>query len=394
MMVNRFIRNAAVAAAMAIGAAAPAHAQKPLKIGFMNTFSGAVAVPGEEQYNGFMLAVEARGGKLGGVPVQIIKEDDQFKPDVATQIVKKLIDRDQVPVIVGITGSHVMMSVGKAITDAGVFLVSTNSGPSLFAGAGCMPNFFSTSWQNDNIAEVVGQYATDKGYKKMVLMTANFQGGKDLLEGFKRYYKGEVLDEIYTPLNQLDFSNELTQVSSQKPDAVYAFYPGGMAVSFVRQYQLAGLLESTPLLSSGIFELPMLRALKDSAVGAFGGHFWGPDADNEASREFVAAYEKKHGVIPSSWAAQGYDGALLLDSAIAKVKGDLSDKDAFRAALKAADFKSVRGDFSFNNNHLPIQNFSMYEVYKDDKGRHTLRTVATPMKAHQDAYHQQCPMKG
>lgn len=391
-MVNRFIRNAVAVAAMTIGAAA-AQAQEPLKIGFMNTFSGAVGVPGEEQYNGFMLAVEHRGGKLGGVPVQIIKEDDQFKPELATQIVQKLTERDEVPIIVGITGSNVMMAVAKLISDKGVFLISTNSGPSPLAGAGCLPNLFVASWQNDNIAEVVGQYATDKGYKNVVLITANFQGGKDLIGGFKRFYKGKVADEIYTPLNQLDFSSELTQIASRKPDAVYAFFPGGLGVTFVRQYQLAGLLESTPLLSSGILELPMLRGLKDSALGAFGGHFWGPDIDNEVNKEFVKDYEEKYGVIPSTWSAQGYDGALLLDAAIAKVKGNIGDKDAFRAALKAADFKSVRGDFKFNNNHFPIQDFSMYEVIKDDQGRYTVRTEVTPMKNHQDAYHQQCPMK-
>ncbi|WP_397473269.1 ABC transporter substrate-binding protein [Pusillimonas sp.] len=391
-MANRFIRNAVAAAAMLAGATALAHAQQPLKIGFMNTFTGAVGVPGEQQYNGFMLAIEERGGKLGGVPVQIIKEDDQFKPELATQIVQKLIERDQVPIIAGITGSNVMMAVAKPITDKGVFLISTNSGPSPLAGAACSPNFFSTSWQNDNIAEVVGQYATDKGYKKVVLITANFQGGKDLLEGFKRFYTGEVVDEIYTPLTQLDFSSELTQVASQNPDAVYAFFPGGLGVSFVRQYQLAGLLKATPLLSSGILELPMLEALKDSALGAFGGHFWGPDMDNEANKKFVKDYEEKYGTIPSTWAAQGYDGALLLDSAIAKVNGNVADKDAFRAALKEADFDSVRGDFSFNTNHFPIQDFSMYEVVKDEKGRYTVRTEATPMKAHKDAYYQDCPL--
>lgn len=392
-MAQRFLGSVIAAAVMMLSASAAAQQQEPLKIGFLNTFTGAVSVSGEEQYNGFMLAIEQRGGKLGGVPVQVLKEDDQFKPEVGTQVVQKLIERDGVPIIVGITGSNVMMAVAKPIMDAGVFLISTNSGPSPLAGAACSPNFFSTSWQNDNIAEVVGQYATDQGYKKMVLMTANFQGGKDLIEGFKRFYDGEVLDEIYTPLNQLDFSSELTQLAAEKPDAVYAFYPGGMAVSFVRQYQLSGLADSTPLLSSAMLEMPMIRALKDSALGAFGGHFWGEDADNEANKKFVAAYEEKYGIIPSTWAAQAYDAALLLDSAIGKVKGDLSDKDAFRAAIKAADFDSVRGDFAFNTNHFPIQDFSMYQVIKDEKGRYTVRTVATPMKAHKDAYYQKCPMK-
>src|SRR5690606_91782 len=276
-MTTRFVRNVVVGAVTMLGAAGLAQAQQPIKIGFMNTFSGAVAVPGEQQYKAFMLAVEQRGGKLGGVPVEVLKEDDQFKPEVAVQVVQKLIERDQVPIIAGITGSNVMMAAAKLITGKGVFLISTNSGPSPLAGAQCSPNFFSTSWQNDNIAEVVGQYASDKGYKEVVLMTANFQGGKDLLEGFKRFYNGKVLDEVYTPLNQLDFSNELTQVASRQPDAVYAFYPGGMAVSFVRQYQLTGLSKTISLLSSGMLELLMIRDLKDSALGAFGGHFWGPD---------------------------------------------------------------------------------------------------------------------
>lgn len=391
-MLKRSVRYLLAGSALLAASAAFAQAQQPIKIGFMATFSGPVSVPGQEMYDGFMLAVEERGGKLGGVPVEILKEDDQFKPEVASQIVTKLIERENVPVIAGVVGSNVMMAVAKPVTDKGVFLVGLNSGPSPLAGASCSPNLFVASWQNDNISEVVGQYANDKGYKNVVLMTANFQGGKDVLGGFKRYYKGKILDEIYTPLNQLDFSAELTQLTSKKPDAVFAFYPGSLAITFVRQYQLAGLLKTTPLLSSGILEIPTIAALKDSALGAFGGSFWGPDTDNPVNRKFVEQFESKYKHIPSTWAAQGYDGALLLDSAIAKVKGNLADKDAFRAALKQADFKSVRGSFKFNNNHFPILDMSMYEVIKDAKGRYTVRTVATPMKDHQDAYHNLCPM--
>lgn len=392
-MLNRSVRYLVAGSALLAASAVFAQAQAPIKIGFMATFSGPVSVPGQEMYEGFMQAVEERGGKLGGVPVEIIKEDDQFKPEVATQLVTKLIERENVPIIAGVVGSNVMMAVAKPITDKGVFLIGANSGPSPLAGASCSPNLFVASWQNDNISEVVGQYATDKGYKNVVLITANFQGGKDVLGGFKRYYKGKILDEIYTPLNQLDFSAELTQIAAAKPDAVFAFYPGSLAITFVRQYQLAGLLKTTPLLSSGILEIPTLAALKDSAVGAFGGSFWGPDTDNPVNKKFVQNFESKYKHIPSTWAAQGYDAALLLDSAIAKVKGNVADKDAFRAALKAADFKSVRGNFKFNNNHFPIQDMSMYEVIKDAKGRYTVRTVATPMKNHQDAYHNLCPMK-
>jgi branched-chain amino acid transport system substrate-binding protein len=392
-MLKKFVRYLVAGSALLAASAAFAQAQEPLKIGFLTTFSGVSSVPGEEMYDGFMLAVSQRSGKLGGVPVDILKEDDQFKPEVATQAVTKLIEREHVPIIAGIVGSNIMMAVAKHISDKGVFLVSANSGPSPLAGASCLPNFFVASWQNDSIAEVVGQYATDKGYKKVVLMSANYQGGKDLLGGFKRFYKGKILDEIYTPLNQLDFSAELTQIAALQPDAVYAFYPGAMAITFVRQYQLSGLLKTTPLLSSAMLEAPNLSALKDSALGAFGGMFWGPDTDNPASKKFVKGFEEKYGRIPSIWAAQGYDAAQLLDSAIAKVKGNVADKDAFRAALKAADFQSVRGKFKFNNNHFPIQDMHISQVVKDAKGRYTVRTVATPLKDHQDAYHKLCPMQ-
>ena len=370
-----------------------AFAQTPLKIGFLATFSGSVGTLGQDQYDAFMLAVEQRGGKLGGVPVQVLKEDDQLKPELATQIVQKLIERDNVPIITGITGSQIIMAVAKQITEKQVFLLSTNSGPSPLAGAQCSPYQFVVSWQGDFIAEVVGKYATDKGYKKMVLMAPNYQGGKDVLAGFKRYFKGEIVDEIYTPITQLDYSAEITQVASQKPEAVFAFYPGGLGINFVRQYQQAGLLKSLPLLTTGIVDGTTLPALKETALGIVGGAFWGPDLDNPVSKQFVESFEKKYNRIPSNFAAQAYDGALLLDSAIAKVKGNVADKAAFGAALKAADFKSVRGDFKFGNNNFPIIDMHMFEAAKDAKGRVSLKRIATPLKSHGDVYAAQCPLK-
>ena len=370
-----------------------AFAQTPLKIGFLATFSGSVGTLGQDQYDAFMLAVEQRGGKLGGVPVQVLKEDDQLKPELATQIVQKLIERDNVPIITGITGSQIIMAVAKQITEKQVFLLSTNSGPSPLAGAQCSPYQFVVSWQGDFIAEVVGKYATDKGYKKMVLMAPNYQGGKDVLAGFKRYFKGEIVDEIYTPITQLDYSAEITQGASQKPEAVFAFYPGGLGINFVRQYQQAGLLKSLPLLTTGIVDGTTLPALKETALGIVGGAFWGPDLDNPVSKQFVESFEKKYNRIPSNFAAQAYDGAMLLDSAIAKVKGNVADKAAFSAALKAADFKSVRGDFKFGNNNFPIIDMHMFEAAKDAKGRVSLKRIATPLKNHGDVYATQCPLK-
>jgi branched-chain amino acid transport system substrate-binding protein len=385
-------RLTTLAAAVLLASTGAAFAQTPIKIGFMAELSGPQGALGQDQYDAFMMVVERNGGKLGGVPVQVIREDSQLKPDVATQIVQKLIEKDNVPIITGITFSNVMMAVHKPITEKGVFLIGSNAGPAPIAGAQCSPYQFIVSWQNDNQAEVVGKYATDKGYKKVIGMAPNYQAGKDFIAGFKRTYKGEVVDEIYTPLNQPDFSAELAQVAAKKPDAVYVFYPGGLGVNFVRQYQQAGLLGKIPLLSTSTTDGSTLPAQKETALGVISGTFWGPDFDNPANRQFVDEFEKRFNRIPSQYAAQSYDAALLLDSAIAKVKGNVADKKAFQAALKAADFKSVRGSFKFNNNHFPIQDMHIFEVAKDAKGRVSLKTIATPLKNHGDAYASQCKM--
>ena len=382
-----------VVAALVAAAASAAYAQAPIKIGFMAELSGPQGALGQDQYDAFMMVVERNGGKLGGVPVEIIKEDSQLKPEVATQIVDKLIEKDKVPIITGITFSNVMMAVNKKITDREVFVIGSNAGPAPIAGAQCSPYSYVVSWQNDNQAEVVGKYATDKGYKRVIGMAPNYQAGKDFIAGFKRFYKGEVIDEIYTPLNQPDFSAELAQVAAKNPDAVYVFYPGGLGVNFVRQYKQAGLAGKVPLLSTSTADGSTLPAQKDDALGVISGTFWGPDFNNPVSLKFVEDFEKKFGRIPSQYAAQSYDAALLLDSAIAKVKGNVGDKKAFQAALKAADFKSVRGNFKFNNNGFPIQDMYVFEVAKDAKGRVSLKTLGAPLKDHQDAYHTQCTLK-
>jgi len=380
-------------AAALIGAAIGASAQTPIKIGFIAELSGPQGALGQDQYDAFMLIVEQNGGKLGGVPVQVLREDSQLKPEVATQIVDKLIEKENVPIITGITFSNVMMAVHKKITDKEVFLIGSNAGPAPIAGAQCSPYAFITSWQNDNQAEVVGKYATDKGYKRVIGMAPNYQAGKDFIAGFKRFFKGEVIDEIYTPLNQPDFSAELAQVSAKNPDAIYVFYPGGLGVNFVRQYKQAGLAGKIPLLSTSTTDGSTLPAQKDDALGVISGTFWGPDFANPVNRKFVEDFEKKFNRIPSQYAAQAYDAALLLDSAIGKVKGNVADKKAFMAALKAADFKSLRGDFKFNNNNFPIQDMYVFEVAKDPKGRVSLKTLSAPLKNHQDAYHTQCALK-
>ncbi len=382
-----------IVAALCLGelAAAPAHAQ--IKIGFVATMSGPAGALGQDMYDAFMLGIEHSGQRLGGQAVQVLKEDDQLKPDVGIQVVQKLIERERVPIIAGVTFSNVMMAIYKPIVEAGVFLIGTNAGPSPIAGALCSPFFYSTSWENAQQHETMGKFAQDKGYKRMVIMAPNYQAGKDALTGFKRFYRGEILDEVYTQVNQPDYSAEITQLQARKPEAVFVFYPGGMGVNFVKQYQQAGLLGKLPLLSTSTLDGTTLPAVKELALGAFTGTYWGPDFDNPQNKKFVADFEKKYGRIPSQYAAQSYDGALLLDSAIRKVGGNVSDKKAFQAALKAADFPSIRGPFKFNNNNFPIQHFYVFEVVKDSRGRVTLATRQRALTDHMDAFHTQCPMK-
>jgi len=376
-----------------LAASSVAMAQAPIKIGFVATLSGPAGALGQDQYDAFMMVVERNGGKLGGVPVQVLKEDDQLKPDVGVQIIQKFIEREKTPIITGVTFSNVMMAMSKPLAEGGVFFVGSNAGPAPLAGPACNPNFFFTSWQNDMQAEVMGKYASDQGYKKVYGMAPNYQAGKDFVSGFKRFYKGEVVEEVYTTLNQPDYSAEIAQIASKKPDAVYVFYPGGMGVNFIKQYKQAGLLGKIPLLSTSTADGSTLPALKEIALGVISGTFWGPDFANPVSQKFVADFEKKYNRIPSQYAAQAYDSAVLLDTAIAKVKGNIGDKNAFRAAIRAADFKSLRGPFTFNNNGYPIQNMYAFEVAKDAKGRVNLKTIAQPMTAQRDAYADKCPIK-
>lgn len=368
-------------------------AQTPVKIGFMAELSGPQGALGQDQYDAFMMVVQANGGKLGGVPVEILKEDSQLKPEVAVQIVDKLIERDRVPIITGLTFSNVLMAVYKKVVDKEVFLIGSNAGPSPIAGAQCSPYFYSTSWQNDQQAEVVGKYASDKGFKRIVAMAPNYQAGKDFVAGFKRYYKTPLANEIYTSLSQQDYSAELAQVQAANPDAVFVFYPGGLGVNFVKQYAQGGLKGKYPLLNISTTDGINLPAQGDAALGAILGTAWGPDFKNAQNQKFVADFEAKFKRIPSQYAAQAYDSALLLDSAIAKVKGNVGDKKAFMAALRAADFKSIRGEFKFNVNGYPIQDLHVFEVAKDDKGRNSLKTIATPLKADKDGYFDKCTLK-
>ena len=387
---NRYVLSAGLAAALNLAGVAAA---EPLKIGLVSTLSGPSAALGVHMRDGFMLGLKGRGGKLGDAETEVITVDDELKPDVGVEKVKGLLERDGVDIVAGVVFSNVMGAVAKPVTDAEVFLISGNAGPSTLAGKGCSPYFFSVSWQNDQMHEVLGKHAQDKGYKRVFLMAPNYQAGKDSLVGFKRHFKGEVVDEVYTQLGQLDFSAELARIASAKPDAVFTFMPGGMGVSLVKQYRQAGLADTTPFLSAFTVDETTLPATQEAALGMFSASQWTPGMDNEANQRFVADFEAEFGYVPSLYASQGYDLAALIDSAVTKVNGDLSDKDAFREALRAAEFTSVRGDFKFNTNGFPIQDFYLVEAVKRDDGKYQTQIVEKVFDDYGDVYAAECKME-
>lgn len=362
-----------------------------VKIGFTGPLSGPVAAVGQDQYDGFMLGLEMLGNKFAGQPVVVLREDDQLKPELGNQIARKLIDRDKVDAIVGLGFSNVLMASLPRIAESGTVAIATNAGPSPIAGKGCLPNVFSAAWQNDGAAEAMGKYAQDAGYKRIYLMAPNYQAGKDYIAGFKRYYKGEVVDEVYTQVNQPDYSAEIAQLQAASPDAVFVFYPGGMGVNFVKQFSQAGLNKRIPMLSAFTVDGTTLPSLRDAAVGTISGAIWDVALDTPGNAEFVENFNKKYGRLPSHYAAVGYDTARLLDVAVTKVDGNTSDKQAFAAAVKEAgsEFQAVRGPFGFNRNNMPIQNYYAFQAVKEGD-QVTVKQLGTPLPEHQDVYVAQC----
>ena len=371
-----------------------AMAADTIKIGYMATMSGPAASLGIDILDGFKLGMDHSGGMLGGKRVDLVVGDDQLKPGIGVQVATRLIEKDKVDLITGIVFSNVMMAVAKPITDAGVPLISANAGPSPLAGARCLPDLYTVSWQNDQTHEAMGKGIQDLGVKRLYLMAPNYRAGKDALAGVKRYFKGQVVGEVYTKINQPDYAAELTQLRAAKPDGVFVFYPGGMGINFVKQYAQAGLKDEIPLYTTAFTTAQMvLPAMGDASLGILNSSFWAPDLDNPVNKRFVSEFKAKTGRIPSLFAAQGYDAALAIDSALTSTGGNVKDLDAFRTAMLKAEFDSVRGGFKFNNNHFPVQNFYIRKVVKDADGTLTTETVSTAFTDHADAYAGKCPMK-
>jgi branched-chain amino acid transport system substrate-binding protein len=376
--------------------ATPALAQQKLKIGFISTFSGPAGAIGTDMKNSVELALDHLNRKVGGLETEVIYGDDQFKPDVGKQVADEMVKKHQVKFVSGIIWSNVMLAVEPSVTAAGTFLVGTNAGPHELAGAGCNELFFTTSWQNDETPEAMGKYMQDAGINDVYLMAPNYAAGKDMLTGFKRYFKGRIVDEVYTRLGQTDYQAEISQLRSKKPKAVMVFYPGGMGIQFMKQYSEAGLRGQFPLYSVFTLDELSIPAVKHAALGQYETRIWSPDLKNPANQKFVSDYQKKYGgKLPSFYGAQSYDGILLIDSAVRAVKGNLSDKKGMVAAMRKANFSSVRGKYTYNVNHFPIENFYLLKAVAGasasaDPVMEIQKTVFTN---HKDAYSQECKMK-
>src|SRR3954449_13396662 len=365
-------------------------AQEKLKIGVIVTLSGPAAVLGQQSRDGLLLAVKDLGGKMAGRDVEVVAVDDELKPDAAVTKVKGLLERDKVDFVVGPIFSNILQAIHRPVTDNKTFLISPNAGPSSHAGKECSPFFYVTSYQNDQVHQVLGKVAQDRGYKRVYVLVPNYQAGKDSAAGFKIDYKGEIVEESYLPLNTSDFQVELTKISSAKPDALFTFMPGGLGVGLVKQYRQAGLADRIPVLSAFTVDESTLPAQQDAAIGMFGGSNWAPNMDNPQSKKFVASFEGAYNIVPGTYAMQGYDTALLIDSAVKALKGDLTNKDAVSAALKKAEFTSLRGDFKFNVNGYPIQNFYLTKVAKRPDGKFQTEIVEKVFSNYGDRYAKDC----
>ena len=395
---NRFQYNAlkrilSGLALVALGAAALA-AEK-VKVGFVSTLSGPSSALGVDIRDGFLLAVKLNGGKLGGLPAEVLISDDQFKPDVARQLFERNIKRDKVDFMTGVVFSNIMLAALPEALDNKVIYISPNAAPSSMAGKDCNPLFFAVSWPNDAYHEAAGEFANQRGVKSVYLLAPNYQAGKDSLAGFKRIFKGQVVGENYTKLGQLDYAAELAEIRAAKPQVLYIFLPGGMGINFIKQFVSAGLGKETMLLLPGFSaDQDVINPVGASMAGLFNTAHWSPDFNNPANLKFMAEFQKEYKRIPTLYASQGYDAAQLINAAVRDTKGKLDDQEALRKALRSARFESVRGPFKFNTNQYPIQNYYVRSVGSDGQGGLINKSFNEPiLRNHGDAYVQQCAMR-
>lgn len=378
----------------AMFAAGPAIAQQKLKIGFITTLSGPQGVIGKHMKDSVEIALDQLGRKVGGLETEVIYGDDQAKPEVGLQVAEELMKKNQVDIVSGIIWSNVMLAVVPAVTATGRIMVGANAGASPLAGSQCNELYFSTSWNNDESPEAMGKFMQEQNINDVYVLAPNYQAGKDMVAGFKRYYKGRIVDEVYTRFGQTDYQAELSQMRAKNPKAVFVFYPGGMGIQFLKQYSEAGLRSQFPLYSVFTVDETTIPAIKHAALGQWEARFWSQDIKVPASQKYVADMKKKFGYIPSFYGAQSYDAIMLIDSAVRAVKGNVKDTKGMVAAMRKANFSSVRGKFTYNVNHHPIENFYLLRAVAGPVGQDPVMEIQrTIFENHKDSYYQDCKMK-
>ncbi|MEO5757167.1 MAG: ABC transporter substrate-binding protein [Mesorhizobium sp.] len=381
-----------LSAAMLALSISTAHAEDPLKIGMITTLSGPAGYLGQDIRDGFQLAIDQNKGQLGGKPVELVVEDDSLKPGNAKQIADKMLSEQGIKIFTGMVFANVAFAAVPDILDGDAIYVSANTASATFAGKDCNPNYFVSSWQDDSQGESAGALAQSLGYKKAFLIAPNYQAGKETMVAFKRFYKGEVVGETYTGLDQTDFAAEMAQIRASKPDVVYEFEPGGLGIAFMRQYQQAGLLKDIPMVvHPASLDQVIVQAVGDAAAGVKVTSHWNDDFDNPVNKAFVAAWHAKFGDRPITYyAAQGYDAALLIGTGLEKAGVD--DVPAFRKALLTSVVPSVRGSFKFGPNQHPIQDWYALKAEKGADGKMVLKTDGKVLTAHGDSYATDCKM--
>ncbi len=393
-MLRKSTRILVAGAIGAMFAAGPAIAQQKLKIGFITTLSGPQGVIGKHMKDSVEIALDQLGRKVGGLETEVIYGDDQAKPEVGLQVAEEMMKKNNVDIMSGIIWSNVMLAVVPAVTATGRIMVGANAGASPLAGSQCNELYFSTSWNNDESPEAMGKFMQEQNINDVYVLAPNYQAGKDMVTGFKRYYKGRIVDEVYTRFGQTDYQAELSQMRAKNPKAVFVFYPGGMGIQFLKQYSEAGLRGQFPLYSVFTVDETTIPAIKHAALGQWEARFWSQDIKVPASQKYVADMKKKFGYIPSFYGAQSYDAIMLIDSAVRAVKGNVKDTKGMVAAMRKANFNSVRGKFTYNVNHHPIENFYLLRAVAGPVGQDPVMEIQrTIFENHKDSYYQDCKMK-
>ena len=369
-------------------------AQAKLKIGFISAQSGPLNVLGLEQKRGFEIAMDHLGGKFGQTPIEVVMADSKGNPSATVQEISRLIDKEKVDLIVGLSASNELVAGVKPIVDAKIFFIGMNGGVAVNAGEQCNPYYFNASFQNAQLTTGMGAFMTKQGVKKLYLIGADFEAGYEHTDAAKTGFKGEIVAQQFTPLTQLDFAADIAKIRASGADGVFAFYPGGLGIAFMRQWAQAGLTGKIPVFSNiALTEPTAFQAQGKSVLGTYVSAVYFAGIDNPVNKRFVQDFKTKFGRDPASYAGLAYDAMMLVDSAVKEVKGNVKDQVAFRAALKKANFQSVRGSFAFSSNNHPIQNTYLTVVDERSDGSLFLKATAVIAEKAADSFVSKCPLK-